>query len=42
MTFEDSEYVADFGLVYSKANELLVTSSAIDGFPFKVKKFIKE
>jgi len=40
MTFNQNDI--DFAFIYSKANEILVTSSVIETFPFKVKQLIEE
>ncbi len=43
MTFNDEVYkTVDYTKVYCKANELLVSASSIDAFPFKVSSLIKE
>jgi hypothetical protein len=43
MTSDEEIYKSvDYAKVYCKANELLVSSSAIECFPFKVSAFIKE
>lgn len=43
MTFDDEVYKSvDYAKVYCKANELLVSSSKIELFPFKVNSLIKE
>lgn len=43
MTFDDDVYKsANYSKKYCKANELLISSNAIDTFPFKVSALIKE
>lgn len=43
MTFDDDVYESvNYSKIYCKANELLISSNAIDKFPFKVSALIKE
>ena len=42
MTFDEVYKSVNYTKVYCKANELLVSSSAIEVFPFKVSSLIKE
>ena len=42
MTFSDRPASIDFGFLYTKANEILLTSSVIEVFPFKMNAFVKE
>ena len=42
MTFDSDERRVDYAMIYSKANEILATSSCIETFPFKFSKVIKE
>lgn len=42
MTSNDRTQTIDFAFVYVKANELLLTSTVIEMFPYKMGAFIKE
>ena len=43
MTFDNKSLSKeDFKRIYTKANEVLVVSKCIDGFPFSVSAFVKE
>ena len=42
MTFNDKPQTIDFAFVYTKANEILLTSTTIEVFPFQMGAFIKE
>jgi len=42
MTFNNEQLDVDFVKVYSKANEILASTSVIETFPFRISQLIKE